>query len=199
VSTSTSSAPPTTPPPDGDLDAALWPDATGPVGYTDPEILVTDFVTDRVGMSDPDVGPLLQGDARSGEIEVRPAPDSPLVTTVFVRQLGPNDLWWVIGAASQNIVVDEPSALDTVGSPLTVSGSGVAFEGTIAVTLWADGVAEPLDETFVTAGGGPEPGPFTGTLTFTVPDVAGGSLLFTSDSAEDGSVLEFGAIRVLFP
>lgn len=188
---------PTTQPPDDDLDAALWPPSTGPLGYTDPVALVTDFAEEFVGMSDPQVGAFQPGDTRSGEVELR-APGATLVTTVLVRQLGPNDLWWVIGAVTDDITVDRPQPLDVVTSPLEVAGSAFAFEGTVTVTLWEDGADEPLATTFVTGSGAPPPGPFTGELTFDPPSTAGGTLLFTSESGDDGSVVAFTALRVLF-
>ena len=197
----TSDAPttvPTTQPPNDDLYIALWPSATGPVGYTDPVALVQDFAEEFVGMDDPDVGAFRPGDSRSGEVEVRADAGSTLATTVFVRQLGPNDLWWVLGAASENITVDSPDPLEVVSSPLELTGSALAFEGTLTVTLWEDGAAAPLATTFVTGSGAPPPGPFTGELTFDDPTTEGGALLFTSESGEDGSVVEFATLRVLF-
>lgn len=190
--------PATTQPATGDLANALWPAAAGPVGYTDPTALVHDFAEQFVGMPDPDVGPYQAGDSRSGEIEVRAEAGATLATTVFVRQLGPNDLWWVLGAASANITVDTPQPLDVVASPLPLTGSALAFEGTVTVALWEDGAAEPLVTTFVTGSGAPPAGPFTGELTFDEPATEGGALLFTSESGEDGSVLEFAALRVFF-
>ena len=197
----TSDAPttvPTTQPPADDLDVALWPEATGPVGYTDPVALVEDFADEFVGMDDPDVGAFRPGDLRSGEVEVRADAGATLATTVSVRQLGPNDLWWVVGAASENIIVDSPDALEVVSSPLELTGSALAFEGTVTVTLWEDGATAPLATTFVTGSGSPPPGPFTGELVFDEPTTEGGALLFTSESGEDGSVVEFAALRVLF-
>lgn len=197
----TSDAPttvPSTQPPAEDLDAALWPRATGPVGYTDPVALVQDFAEEFVGMDDPAVGAFRPGDSRSGEVEVRADAGATLATTVSVRQLGPNDLWWVIGAATENITVDTPEALEVVSSPLELTGSALAFEGTVTVTLWEDGATAPLATTFVTGSGAPPPGPFTGELTFGEPSTEGGALLFTSESGEDGSVVEFAALRVLF-
>lgn len=197
----TSDAPttvPTTQPPTDDLEVALWPEASGPVGYTDPVALVQDFAEEFVGMDDPVVGAFRPGDSRSGEVEVRADAGATLATTVTVRQLGPNDLWWVLGAASENITVDSPEALEVVSSPLELRGSALAFEGTVTVTLWEDGATAPLATTFVTGSGAPPPGPFTGELTFGEPSTEGGALLFTSESGEDGSVVEFAALRVLF-
>ncbi len=188
----------TTQPVIGELDTALWPAASAPVGYTDPVALVRDFAEQFVGMTDPDIGPYQAGDSRSGEIEVRAEPGAALMTTVFVRQLGANDLWWVLGAASANITVDTPRPLEAVASPLALSGTALAFEGTVAVTLWEDGAEQPAATTFVTGSGAPPAGPFTGELTFDGITEGAGSLLLTSASGEDGAVLEFAAFRIFF-
>ncbi len=45
---------------------------------------VRGFTEDLVGFTDPVYGEYQGGDSRSGEVEVRAAPDGP-VTTVFVR------------------------------------------------------------------------------------------------------------------
>lgn len=61
-------------------------------------------------------GEFAAGDQRSGEVQVSfteevsagPVLITPTIT-VFVRQSGPDDTWWVLGAVSDAIVVDEPS------------------------------------------------------------------------------------------
>lgn len=198
VTATTTTGATTTTPSAGDLAIALWPAPTGPGGYADPVTLVGDFAEQFVGMPSPDVGPYLAGDSRSGEIEVRAEPGAALATTVLVRQLGPSDDWWVIGAASGNIMVDTPQPLAVVASPLALTGSALAFEGTVNVALWEDGATEPLAATFVTGSGAPPPGPFTGELAYGPPGSDGGALVFTSHSGQDGAVIEFAALRVFF-
>jgi nucleoid-associated protein YgaU len=68
----------------------------------------TGFATELVGFTDPVVGEFQQGDARSGEVEVRAAADGP-VTTVLVRQVGSDDTWSVLGAATAQIVPTTPA------------------------------------------------------------------------------------------
>ena len=74
---------------------------------------------------------------------------------MFVRKLGDDDFWWVLGSASQNVIIQNPAVRDTVDSPLTVSGQAKAFEGNVTVELRADGAAEPLFTGTVTGGAGP--------------------------------------------
>ena len=90
---------------------------------------------------------------------MKPSDDGP-ITIVFVRKLGDDDSWWVLGSASQNVIIQNPAVRATVDSPLTVSGQARAFEGNVKVELRADGAAEPLFTGTVTGGAGPEIGLF---------------------------------------
>jgi hypothetical protein len=192
--------PATTPAPPAPGDAvrsALWPWDVTDTRYDDPVEAAAGFATDFLGFDEPIVGEFMAGDSRSGEVEIQAFTDGP-VTVVFVRQLTDDDSWWILGAASENIVIDEPDALAEVASPLVVSGSALAFEGTVDVQLRADGNGEPIFEGFVTASGGPEPGPFSETFEFTTPDETGGALVMLSLSSEDGSVIEASALRIFY-
>lgn len=175
---------------------AVWPWFDSGVRYVNPMAAARGFAEDSVGFDNPVVGPFQQGDSRSGEVEVRPTADGP-VTVVLVRQLGPDDTWWVLGSATANIEVDEPDALDEISSPLTVSGRALAFEGTVDVEVRGDGSTSPLVAGFVT-GGGTEMAPFEGTFTFTSPGQGGGAVVFLTLSAENGQVWEAAVVRVQF-
>ena len=176
--------------------SAVWPWLDSSVRYADPVGAARDFAVDFVGFVDPLVGEFQQGDSRSGEVEIRPVAGGP-VTVIFVRQLGPDDTWWVLGAATTNITIDEPSALATIESPQNLSGTALAFEGHVNVTLWADGVAEPLVVTFVT-GGGDQPRTFEGALEWADPGTDGGALVLTTSGGDDGRIWEAAVTRVLF-
>jgi hypothetical protein len=155
------------------------------------------FATDYLGFVDPIAGEFMAGDNRSGEVEIRSVETGP-ATVVFVRQLTADDSWWILGAVSENITIDEPEALAQVTSPLTVAGTALAFEGTVDVQLRADGNGEPIFEGFVTGSGGPEPGPYSETFEFTSPGETGGALVMLSLSSEDGSTLEAVAMRIFY-
>jgi hypothetical protein len=185
------------PAPDDAARTAIWPWVETDTRYGDPVEAATGFATDFLLFDEPIVGEFMSGDNRSGEVEVQSFVDGP-VTVVFVRQLTDDDNWWILGAASENIVIDEPEALAEVDSPLTVSGTALAFEGTVDVQLRADGNGEPIFEGFVTASGGPEPGPFTESFEFISPDETGGALVMLSLSSEDGSVIEASALRIFY-
>jgi Immunoglobulin-like domain of bacterial spore germination len=190
---------PSPPAPDaGDpLAGAVWPLPDSDTRYTDPVEAARGFAVDFVGFADPVMGEFLVADSRSGEVEVKPSDDGP-ITIVFVRKLGDDDSWWVLGSASQNVIIENPAVRATVDSPLTVSGQARAFEGNVKVELRADDAAGPLFTGTVTGGGGPDLGPFEGTFEFSDPGTGGGALVATVQSAEDGSVSEAAVMRLFF-
>ena len=189
---------PTTTPAPGPVDAstAVFPDAAADARFDDPVAAAQAFAVDFLGFTDPVVGEFLQGDSRSGEVELRPLADGP-VTTVFVRQLGPDDTWWVLGAGTANITVDTPAAHATITAPVAVTGSALAFEGTVDVEVRQDGARQPLGTGFVT-GGGDVMRPFTGQVDFSPPSATYGALVLASHSAIDGRVWEATVVRVQF-
>jgi hypothetical protein len=179
-----------------DASTAVFPYASSAVRYDDPVDAARGFAVDFVGFTDPVVGEFMQGDARSGEVEVRPMADGP-ATTVFVRQLGPDDTWWVLGSATANITTDAPGPGDAISSPVAVSGNAVAFEGTVNVEIRQDGARQPIGTGFVT-GGGDIPRPFSGEIEFSAPTAQYGAIVFLTRSEEDGRVWEAAVLRVSF-
>jgi hypothetical protein len=192
--TTTSEA--TTSPPVVDTTTAVYPWADSSRRFADPVDAASSFATEFVGFRDPVVGEFMQGDSRSGEVEIRPAATGP-VTTVFVRQLGADDTWWVLGCATANIEVTGPDALATISSPVTLEGRANAFEGNVNVEVRVDGERDALTEDFVTGMMG-EMGPFSKAVPFPDPGTERGALVFRTLSAEDGSVWEAGVLRVSF-
>lgn len=178
---------------------AVFPDAASDTRFDDPVAAATAFATDFAGFVDPVVGEYMSGDARSGEVEVRPTADGP-VTTVFVRMLGPDDSWWVLGAATANIELTSPTTSDLVVSPVALAGTSSAYEGTVLVEVREDGNPEPLGEGFVT-GGSMEMGPFEGEVTFDDPTQEHGALLLYTLAQEGdaaGHTQEIGVLRLRF-
>ena len=97
-----------------------------------------------VGYTHPVFGEFQQGDARSGEIEVRAfAEGAPSV--VLLRQLE-DDAWYVIGVSTDSIRLTTPQIGDTLTSPQPLEGQAYAFEGNVQVRLYADGVQEPIGD-----------------------------------------------------
>jgi hypothetical protein len=119
------------------------------------------------------------------------------VTTVFVRQLGADDTWWVLGSATADIATDVPGPGAAITSPVVVSGSALAFEGTVNVEIRQDGRREPLGSGIVT-GGGDTLRPFSGEVEFSAPTEQSGAVVFLTRSEQDGRVWEAAVIRVRF-
>lgn len=191
---STTAVPPTVAP--VDTSTAVFPYGTGDVRYFDPVEAARAFAVDFVGFTDPLVGEFMQGDARSGEVEVRPTANGP-VTTVFVRQLGTDGSWWILGSATAYITAEIPGQGDAISSPVTVSGSALTFEGMVVVEVREDSVREPLGTGYVT-GGGDEMRPFSGQVSFSPASARYGAMVFLSHSAENGQVWEAAVYRVRF-
>lgn len=196
TSTSVTTAAPTTVPAGDELATAVWPDPTTSQRFEDPVAAARSFAVDLVGFTDPVVGEFQQGDSRSGEVEVRPTPTGP-VTTVLVRQLGGDGTWWVLGCATANIEVDQPTAGEQISSPVRLAGRANAYEGNVNVQIVADSGTEPLVESYVTGMMG-ELGPFDREVEFPNPGSGRGAVLFRTLSAEDGSVWEAAVVRVGF-
>jgi len=186
-------APPATAP--ADASTAVFPAAGDDLRFDDPVAAARAFAVDFVGFTDPVVGPFMQGDSRSGEVEVRPEADGP-VTTVLVRRLG-DDTWWVLGSVTADIALDTPAAGETVTSPVTLTGSARAVEGHVAVEVREDGNRRPIGTGFVT-GGGDVMRPFAGEVAFAAPSADRGALVLLSLSAEDGRVWAATTVRVAF-
>jgi hypothetical protein len=198
TTTSTTAAPVSTMVAPVDTSTAVWPVEGSGISYTDPVAAAHGFAEDLVGFVDPVVGEFQQGDAHSGEVEVRPRADGP-VTTVFVRQLSSDDDWWVLGSATANIEVTAPAASDEITSPVRLQGTSTAFEATVGVVLYEDGSSTPLGTGYVMGGSMGELSPFDSELAFDEPGAAYGALVFTTVSMEDGSVWEASVVRVGFP
>jgi hypothetical protein len=188
-------APPTTAAP-VDTSTAVFPDAASGTRYDDPVDAARAFAVDFVGFTDPLVGEFMQGDTRSGEVDVRPVANGP-VTTVFVRQLGTDGSWWALGSATADITVDVPSTGDAITSPVTVSGSARGFEGVVPVEVRQDGTRSPIG-TGTVMGGGDVPRPFTGQVSFSPPAADYGALVFLTNSGENGQVWAAAVMRVRF-
>jgi len=165
--TTTTESTTTTTEPAGLQQPAIWPAAD--VVFTTPEAAAEDFVT-QVLRVPPALGEFQQGDARSGEIELL-SPDEggspPVVRSVLLlRQLGPDDGWFVLAAANDNASITTPEAGATVAAgPLTVQGVARGFEGNVNVRAFVAGDASnDLDQQITTGGGMDVPEPISVTL-----------------------------------
>jgi hypothetical protein len=180
----------------GEGRTVVWPRPGSGTVYDDPVDAARGMATGLAGFTDPVVGAFRQGDSRSGEVDIRPRSTGP-ATTVLVRQMSDGH-WYAIGASSDDLRLSSPDAGTAVSSPVTVRGRSRAFEGTIIVTVLAQGDPTALGRKPVIGGGG-ELGPFSGTVTFDAPDDATtGAIMLTTDSAEDGRIWQATVVPVSF-
>jgi hypothetical protein len=177
-----------------DPDVPVYPDPTTSQRFDSPGSAAAAFAT-FVGYTHPVLGEFQQGDARSGEVEVRSNPNG-APTTILLRQLE-DDAWYVIGVTTDSIHLANPQPGDTISSPQELKGQAYAFEGNVVVRLYVDGVQEPVAQTNVTGRGDGVLGDFTGQLQFTNDTGAThGVLVLNGTSGEDGGATEVAAIRV---
>ena len=175
---------------------AVWPTAASTTRYRTPETAAQGFATDYLHMTNPVISGFQQGDARSGEVPVQPNPTGP-VTTVLVRQLGSDNSWWVLGAGTASINLSAPVWNARITSPVTLTGTSEAYEGTVQTQVRQDDTTKPLGEGYVT-GGSTSMGPFSGSLAFTKPTTKYGAVVLYMTSGENGGVMEASVIRVEF-
>ena len=174
----------------------MWPTAASTTRFRTPESAAQSFAVDYLHMTNPVINGFQQGDARSGEVPVQPNSTGP-VTTVLVRQLDPDNSWWVLGAGTASINLSAPAWDASISSPVTLTGTSVAYEGTVHTQVRQDDTTKPLGEGYVT-GGSTAMGPFSGSLAFTKPTTKYGAVLLYTTSAENGAVLEASVTRIAF-
>ena len=197
TSTTSSSAPSTTTSPTAQPATAVWPFASGSTRYSDPVAAAKGFAVTYLGFVNPLVGSFKQGDSRSGEVNVQPGKNG-AVTTVFVRQLGSDNSWWVLGAATAHLVISQPKALAAITSPVTIAGTSTAFEGTVNVEIRQDGTLAPLTTGIAMGGANGTMAPFSKAFPFPAPSASAGAIVLLTRSARDGNVSEASVQRVAF-
>lgn len=138
---------------------AIWPAAE--VVFATPEEAAEDFVTKVLGVP-PALGEFQQGDSRSGEIEVlslgEGANATPVVRSVLLlRQLGPDDGWFILAAINDHETITEPPSMSevTAGS-INVAGVGRGFEANVVVRAIVAGDASNQLDQVITQGGSME-------------------------------------------
>ncbi len=168
ATTTTAEETTTTTAPAGLEQLAIWPAAD--VVFDTPEAAAEDFVRQVLGVP-PELGEFQQGDARSGEIEVFSLGEgegaTPVVRSVLLlRQLGPDDGWFVLAAVNENATITTPaSAAEVAAGPLTVEGVGRGFEATVVVEAFVAGDAgRKLDQEVTMAGSFETPEPYSVTV-----------------------------------
>jgi hypothetical protein len=144
---------------------AVWP-APG-VDFQTPQAAAENFVAEVLGVP-PTLGEFQQGDARSGEIEVLSPGEgtdaTPMVRSrLLMRQLGPSNSWFVIGAVSEFVSIEMPQVYAQVpAGSVTVEGLARGFEATVVITAFLAGqVDEQLDQQLAMGGVFETPEPYS--------------------------------------
>lgn len=197
----TTAAPATTAPAPALEQPAIWP--APDVVFTTPEAAAADFLAGVFG-DGPMLGEFMAGDSRSGEIEVFASADGVPIgearSLLLLRQLGPDDGWFVLAAASDVATITTPEPMATVpAGPLTVEGVGTGFEATIVVSAFEAGRADnEFDREVTMAGNLGEALPYSVSLDVSAAaegDVV--ALLIRGGTGLETDPGDFGAIPVV--
>ncbi len=151
----------------------LWP--TADVVFATPEEAAADFVREvLIAEGEPELGEFQQGDARSGEITVFFPGESEGATPserglLALRQLGPDDGWFVIAASSIGASIVTPAAsAEVAAGDLDVAGEARGFESTVVVSAFPAGdVGTLLDQEIASGGAFADVEPYSATLDLT--------------------------------
>jgi hypothetical protein len=179
---------------------AIWPSATE--AFATPREVAEDFLLRVFGLP-PVIGEFMAGDARSGEIEVfSPGEVETLRAILLVRQLGPNNGWFIIGTLNDNAVITSPvygAEVDVDdASSVVIEGMAEGFEASLTVYAYLPGSSDIIDQETTMGGNFGVPGPFQVTLDLsgvqpgdTVMLLVRGGVGLETDPGE------FGAIPIL--
>jgi hypothetical protein len=198
--TTSGAADTTTTVPAGAEQPAIWPAAD--VVFATPEEAAEDFVTVVLGVP-ATLGEFEPGDARSGEIEVFSPGEGGGATIVrgllLLRQLGPDDGWFVLAAVNENAAFTEPaSGAEVPAGPLAVEGQARGFEANVVLTARVAGATTDLDQVVTSGGAFEDPEPFAESL-----DLSGAApgdvvlLLVRGGTGLETDPGDFGAIPVV--
>lgn len=137
---------------------AIWP--AEDVVFATPEEAAADFVREvLISEGEPELGEFQFGDSRSGEITVlfpgeAEGSESFERGSLALRQLGPDNGWFVLGAGSEGASITAPEALSEItAGPLTVEGEARGFEGTVVVQAFSAGDIGTVFDQVITRGG----------------------------------------------
>lgn len=112
----------------------------------------------------PVFGQYRAGDSRSGEIEVLVGEQPAVVrSTLLLRQLGPEDGWFVIGAVNSHMTISSPeSGSEVPAGIVTVSGLARGFEAQVSIAAYVAGDSRQLvSQRYALAGSAETSEPFS--------------------------------------
>jgi hypothetical protein len=175
--------------------AVAFPSPNDSRAFEAPGSAARAFATDVLGFTELVLaGATPTGDG-TAEVLVQDREDGP-ETVVSLQELEDGG-WYVVGAQTEDIVVDTPTPGASLASPFETTGKALAFEGTVEVLVLSQGDPSPIGEGVVTGSGTPPAGPFEGRIEFTPPqEPVAGVLVYRVNSPEDGRVIQATAVRV---
>ena len=176
---------------------AVWTLVSSSSRFADQTRVASRFTHQLPGFTDPVVEGFQRGDTRSEEFPVRAYTGGP-VTTVQVRELTSQNTWWVLGAVTANIVIDEPTSESPVASPQVLRGPSTTFESVVNVELRNDKSTAPISRTIVMGGSMGVMKPFEARATFDTPTAPSGALVTYIVSPNYGQVVEASVARIHF-
>ncbi len=145
-----------------DVPTAVW-SSTGERSNS-PESAALAAIDELLGIT-PIISDYMAGDNRSGEVTVFSPGDGAwkVRSTLFLRQMGVDDRWSVLGAVGPGVVIDEPASGSTHAPGwLTISGRARGYEGTVVISAHTAGDDPVLvDQVIVSAGSMSDIEPFS--------------------------------------
>ncbi len=148
---------------------AIWP--APDVVFNSPEESAADFLSQVLDVP-PALGDFQQGDSRSGEIEVLLMPEGgggagTVRSLLLMRQLGPDDGWFVLAAINEANTITAPQSMaEVTAGPVEVAGAGRGFEATLIVEAFVAGESELYEQQITQGGSFETPEPYSVTLDF---------------------------------
>jgi hypothetical protein len=173
----------------------IWP-VDPAAAYRTPEAMAAGYVHEFLGLADATVGAYRAGDTSSGEIDVKTSFGT-VISTLLARQ-EVDGSWHALEAMNPHLVIGNPYKGVTIKSPQKITGSSVAFEGTVHVSLYGYedwgaapcGICHPFLGTTTLTGYGTELGPYETSISWPPTTAKWGLLMLWTDSARDGSLAE---------
>lgn len=176
---------------------AIWPFASTPLRFENPQSAARSFASAYVGFTSPDVGSFTSLGSGYGDVRVTPQGSGP-ATTVFVRRLTAGRTWWITGANASTIVVTTPTPSSVVSSRFYVRGRSTAYEAVVNVDVRRDGSLAPLLRSTVMGGSMGVMGPFGAMMTLPTTHASAGAVMFRTISPKDGHIIEATVVRIRF-
>ena len=173
---------------------AIWPVTPTTTGYRSPAAAARSFAVSLLHMGAPDIGSFSARSASTGVVSVRPAARG-LLTNVHVEKFTGAKGWWVVSSTTADIALSTPLALSNVTSPLNLTGSSVAFEAVVNISLYVDGRTKALVSS-TAMGGGTRLAPFHATLHFANGSHHYATLIVSTRSMKDGHTVIATARRI---